>query len=80
MNEAQKMSPGYDTACDGPMALIQSFHLPLTRFHIPFFSLSLPEAPLLCDKNMNNLQEVSFQAMMTGAQRHVMSVELSQKF
>lgn len=78
VDKAQKMSPGGDSASDGHMALNQSFHRPLTCFHVPFSSLLTD--PLLCDKNMANRHEVSFWAMMTGAQRHITHVELNQKF
>lgn len=78
VDEAQKMLPGCDSASDDHMALDQSFHLPLTCFYIPIFSLFT--TTLLCDQNMNNLQEVSSQATVMGAHRHVICVELNLKF
>lgn len=76
--EAQKMSPGCDSVSDGHVALNQSFDLSLTCFHIFFFSLLT--TPLLCAENTNHLREVSSQAVMTGAHRHVVCVQLNQKF
>lgn len=76
VDEAQQVSPGCDSASDGQVALNQSFHLPLTCFHILFFSLLT--TPLLCHKNINNLCEVSSQAMIMGTYRHVTCVELNQ--
>ena len=70
--EAQQVSPGCDRASDGRVALNQSFHLPLTCFYTPFLRFN---TPLLHRKNINNLREVSFQAMNMGTYRHVIRVE-----